>query len=100
VKIYHRGKKYILDFRFKIVELNKSYLKKFPNLQSTINNLKLHLSVSLWLANKSAYRNLVSRLCGVMCIGAFRDCASPKKYQSAAVKSTWVLNHYTYKHGL
>ncbi len=43
MKIYHRGKKYILDFRFKIVELNKSDLKKFPNLQSTINNLKLHL---------------------------------------------------------
>ena len=46
---HHRGTKYILDLRFEIVELNKFDPKKSPNLQSTINNLKLHLPVSLWL---------------------------------------------------
>jgi hypothetical protein len=44
-----REQRDIFDFRFKIVDLNKSVLRKFPNLQSTINNLKLHHSVSLWL---------------------------------------------------
>ncbi len=51
-KIYHRGTEYILDLKFKIVELNKSDIRKFPNLQSTINNLKLHLSVSPWLVKQ------------------------------------------------
>ena len=85
MKIYHRGKKYILDFRFKIVELNKSDLKKFPNLQSTINNLKSHLSVSQGLVNKSAYRNIVSTVWVIKGIGVYMNSPGltftvPQKY--------------------
>jgi hypothetical protein len=43
-----REQRDIFDFRFKVVDLNKSALRKLPNLQSTINNLILHHSVPLW----------------------------------------------------